>query len=45
MVTGQKPDIISSLPLSADYLIILGSADSSALIQQLAAKKRLIWPV
>ncbi len=41
MVTGQKPEIVSSLPLSAEYLIILGSADSSRLIQRLAAEKKI----
>ncbi len=41
MVTGQKPEIVSSLPLSAEYLIILGSADSSGLIQRLAAEKKI----
>ncbi len=41
MLTGLKPDIISSLPLSANSLIIIGSLDSSEMIKRLSAAKKI----
>ena len=41
MLTGQKATIISTMPQSSDHLIIIGSLDSSAIIQQLAAEKKI----
>src|ERR1700722_14706728 len=39
MLTGFKPEIISSLPLSADNIIIIGSLDSSEIINRLSSEK------
>jgi hypothetical protein len=41
MLTGQSALIISSLPSSADRLIIIGSLDSSATIMRLVAEKKI----
>jgi Glycosyl hydrolase family 115/Gylcosyl hydrolase family 115 C-terminal domain len=41
MLTGFKPEIISSLPLSDDYLIIIGSLDSSEIINRLSSEKKI----
>ena len=41
MLTGFKPEIISTLPLSAENLIIIGSLDSSEIIKRLSAEKRI----
>jgi hypothetical protein len=39
MLTGRKPEIISSLPETAEQIIIIGSADRSVTIKRLAAEK------
>ncbi|HTB24365.1 MAG TPA: glycosyl hydrolase 115 family protein [Puia sp.] len=41
MQTGFKPEIISSLPLSADNIIIIGSLDSSEIINRLSSEKKI----
>ncbi len=41
MITGRQTTIISTLPSSADFLIIIGSLDSSSIIQRLAAEKKI----
>ncbi len=41
MVTGQKAEITSTLPTSAEFLIIIGSMDSSSILKQLAAEKKI----
>ena len=41
MLTGRKMEIISTLPVSADNIIIMGSLDSSVTIKQLAAEKKI----
>ncbi len=41
MLTGQKAEIVTKLPLSADHLIIIGSLDHSPLIKKLAAEKKI----
>ncbi len=41
MLTGFKPEIISSLPLAADNLIIIGSLDSSEIINRLSSAKKI----
>ena len=41
MLTGFKPEIISTLPLSADYIIIIGSLDSSEIINRLFLEKKI----
>ena len=41
MLTGQKATIISTWPPSSEHLIIIGSLDSSAIIKQLAAEKKI----
>ena len=40
MLTGRKPEIITSLPASAGQIIIIGSQDSSVTLKRLAAEKR-----
>src|SRR4029077_4431279 len=34
MITGRKVNIISTLPSSADFIIMIGSLDSSSTIRQ-----------
>ncbi len=41
MLTGQKTTIITTWPKSSDHLIIIGSLDSSEIIKQLAAEKKI----
>ncbi len=41
MLTGFKPEIISSLPHSADNIIIIGSLDSSEMINRLSSAKKI----
>ena len=41
MITGEKAAIISSLPVSSDHLIIIGSLDSSDIIRQLGAERKI----
>jgi hypothetical protein len=41
MLTGQKTTIITTWPKSSDHLIIIGSVDSSEIIKQLAAEKKI----
>ena len=41
MITGRKANIISTLPSSADFIIMIGSLDSSSTIRQLAAEKKI----
>src|SRR3954451_16059718 len=41
MLTGKKAKIVSRLPLSADFLIVIGSADSSSFVKQLGAEKKI----
>jgi Glycosyl hydrolase family 115/Gylcosyl hydrolase family 115 C-terminal domain len=43
MLTGRQASIVSRLPSSADYIIIIGSLDSSATIRSLDGEKK-IWP-
>ncbi len=41
MITGRKANIISTLPSSADFIIMIGSLDSSSTIKQLTAEKKI----
>ena len=41
MVTGKKPDIISSLPLSVKNIIIIGTINGSSIINELIKAKKL----
>jgi Glycosyl hydrolase family 115/Gylcosyl hydrolase family 115 C-terminal domain len=41
MLTGFKPEIISSLPKSADFIIIIGSLDGSETINHLSSEKKI----
>src|SRR5580765_4687218 len=41
MITGRKAPIISTLPSSADFIIIIGSLDSSAILKKMASEKRI----
>ncbi len=41
MLTGFKPDIVSSLPSASNSLIIIGSLDSSEMIRRLSAEKKI----
>ena len=41
LLTGKKTKIVSTWPKSADHLIIIGSLDSSDIIKQLAAEKKI----
>ena len=41
MVTGKKPEIISSLPSSAKNIIIIGTIDGSSTIKKLIEEKKL----
>jgi hypothetical protein len=40
-VTGKKPALLTTLPVAADNLIIIGSADQSKIIQQLVSTNKL----
>ena len=40
-VTGKKPALLTTLPASATNLIIIGSADQSAIISQLSTAKKI----
>jgi len=41
MVTGKKPEIISSVPSSIRNVIIIGTIDKSSLIQKIVSEKKL----
>jgi hypothetical protein len=41
LLTGQETTIITTWPKSSDHLIIIGSADSSEIVKQLAAEKKI----
>ncbi len=41
MVTGKKPEIISSLPLSINNLIVIGTISGSSTIKKFIAEKKL----
>jgi|KBSMisStandDraft_5_1062788.scaffolds.fasta_scaffold01314_6 hypothetical protein len=40
-ITGRKPPVLSVLPVSADFIIIVGSQDSSVTVQQLGLEKKI----
>jgi len=41
LITGKKPEIISRLSPTSNRIIIIGSIDSSEIIQRLAAEKKI----
>ena len=41
MITGKRPELITSLPASAKSIILIGTIDKSSLIQQLIRQKKI----